>query len=85
MDKHIFKEMMIDVAEIPFTFETQKNGYVTFEYTLFVNKGVKFDKQEITMAMNDLITKIHDEYFNETIDFDCYKERAEFNRKINNI
>ena len=85
MDKHIFKEMMIDVAEIPFTFEAQKNGYVTFEYTLFVNKGVKFNKQEITIAMNDLITKIHDEYFNETIDFDCYKERAEFNRKINNI
>ena len=85
MNKHYFNEMMIDVAEIPFTFEVQKNGYVTFEYTLFVNKGVKFDKHEITMAMNDLITKIHDEYFKETIDFDCYKERAEFNRKINNI
>ena len=49
MNKHYFNGMIIDVAEIPFTFNEQKTGYVTLEYTLFVNKGVKFNKQEITM------------------------------------
>ena len=82
-NKHYFNGMMIDVAEIPFTFDNQKSGYITFEYTLFVNKGVIFDKKEITMVMNDLIQKIYDEFFKETIDFDCYKERRDFNTRLN--
>ena len=83
MNKHYFNGMIIDVAEIPHTFEAQSTGYVTFEYTLFVNKGVIFDKKEITMVMNDLIQKIYDEFFKETIDFDCYKERRDFNTRLN--
>jgi len=78
-NKHYFNGMLIDVIEIPHTFETQATGYVTFEYTLFVNKGVKFNKQEITMVMNDLIKVIHNDYFKEPIDFDVYKTRIEFN------
>ena len=78
MNKHYFNGMIIDVAEIPFTFNEQKTGYVTFEYTLFVNKGVKFNKQEITMVLNDLIDLIYNDYFREPIDFSCYKTRLEF-------
>ena len=78
MNKHYFNGMIIDVAEIPFTFDEQKTGYVTFEYTLFVNKGVKFNKQEITMVLNDLIDLIYNDYFREPIDFSCYKTRLEF-------
>ena len=78
MNKHYFNGMIIDVSEIPFTFNEQKTGYVTFEYTLFVNKGVKFNKQEITMVLNDLIDLIYNDYFREPIDFSCYKTRLEF-------
>ena len=78
MNKHYFNGMIIDVAQIPFSFDEQKTGYVTFEYTLFVNKGVKFNKQEITMVLNDLIDLIYNDYFREPIDFNCYKTRLEF-------
>jgi hypothetical protein len=82
-NKHYFNGMLIDVAEIPYTFETQSTGYVTFEYTLFVNKGIKFNKQEITMVMNEMIKVIHNDYFKEPIDFDVYKTRIEFNQNKN--
>lgn len=78
MNKHYFNGMIIDVAQIPFSFNEQKTGYVCFEYTLFVNKGVKFNKQEITMVMNDLIGVIYNDYFRNPIDFNCYKTRLEF-------
>lgn len=83
MNKHYFNGMIIDVAEIPFTFNEQKTGYVTFEYTMFVNKGVKFNKQEITMVLNDLIDVIYNDYFKEPIDFSCYKTRLEFRSILN--
>lgn len=83
MNKHYFNGMIIDVAEIPFTFNEKKTGYVTFEYTMFVNKGVKFNKQEITMVLNDLIDVIYNDYFKEPIDFSCYKTRLEFRSIIN--
>ena len=83
MNKHYFNGMIIDVAEIPHTFEAQSTGYVTFEYTLFVNKGVKFNRKEITMVLNDLIDVIYNDYFREPIDFDVYKTRLEFNENKN--
>jgi hypothetical protein len=70
--------MLIDVIEIPYTFELQSTGYVTFEYTLFVNKGIKFNKQELTTLMNEMIKKIYNDYFKEPVDFDVYKNRDEF-------
>ena len=78
-NKHYFNGMLIDVAEIPYTFESQSTGYVTFEYTLFVNKGIKFNKQELTTLMNEMIDLIYNDYFKEPIDFDVYKTRIEFN------
>jgi len=77
-NKYYFNGMLIDVAEIPFTFEEQKNGYVTFEYTIFVNKGVKFNKQEITMLIDEMIKVIYDEYFKTPVDYDVYKNRTDF-------
>jgi len=66
------------VAEIPYTFEEQSTGYVTFEYTLFVNRGIKFNKQELTTLMNEMIDLIYKDYFKEPIDFDVYKNRDDF-------
>ena len=83
MNKHYFNGMIIDVDSLPNTFEEQATGYVTFEYTLFVNKGIKFNKQEITMVMNDIIGLIYNDYFREPIDFDVYKTRLEFNENKN--
>ena len=83
MNKHYFNGMIIDVDSLPETFKDKGTGYVTFEYTLFVNKGVKFNKQEITMVMNDIIGLIYNDYFREPIDFDVYKTRLEFNENKN--
>jgi len=82
-NKHYFNGMLIDVAEIPYTFEAQSTGYVTFEYTLFVNKGIKFNKQELTTLMDEMIDLIYNDYFKEPIDFDVYKTRVEFNQNKN--
>lgn len=81
MNKHYFNGMIIDVDSLPHTFEEQATGYVTFEYTLFVNKGIKYNKKEITMVMNELIKVIHNDYFKEPADFDVYKNRDEFNKR----
>jgi hypothetical protein len=75
--------MIIDVDSIPYTFDEQADGYVTFEYTLFVNKGIKYNKKEITIVMNEMIKVIHNDYFKEPIDFDVYKTRIEFNQNKN--
>jgi hypothetical protein len=83
MNKHYFNGMIIDVDSLPNTFDEQGNGYVTFEYTLFVNKGVKYNKTEITMVMNELIKTIYNDYFKEPMDFDVYKDRTEFRGLIN--
>ena len=83
MNKHYFNGMIIDVDSLPETFQDKGTGYVTFEYTLFVNKGVKFNKQEITMVMNDIIGLIYNDYFKEPIDFDVYKKRFDFNQNKN--
>jgi hypothetical protein len=55
-----------------------RSGFLNLDYTIFVNRGVKFDKREITMLMNELIDKIYNEYFEETKDFDVFKSRIEF-------
>jgi hypothetical protein len=83
MNKHYFNGMIIDVDSLPNTFEEQSTGYVTFEYTMFLNKGIKFNKQEITMVMNEMIKVIHNDYFKKPIDFDVYKTRVEFNQNKN--
>lgn len=83
MDKHLFNGMIIDVASIPDTFDEQRTGYITLEYTLFVNKGIKCNKQEITMEMNQLIKKIYNDYFKEPADFDVYKNRNKFHQNRN--
>lgn len=83
MNKHYFNGMIIDVDSLPNTFEEQATGYVTFEYTMFVNKGIKFNKQEITMVMNELVSVIYNDYFREPIDFDVYKKRFDFNQNKN--
>jgi hypothetical protein len=81
MNKHYFNGMIIDVDSIPYTFDEQGTGYVTFEYTLFLNKGIKYNKREMTMVMNELIKVIHNDYFKEPADFDVYKNRDEFNKR----
>lgn len=83
MNKYYFNGMIIDVDSLPHTFDEQATGYVTFEYTIFVNKGVKYNKKEITMVMNELIKTIYNDYFKEPIDFDVYKDRGEFRQRIN--
>ena len=81
-NKHYFNGMIIDVAEIPFTFDGQRTGYVPLEYTMFINKGVKFNKQEITMLMNEMIDTIYKEHFKEPVGFNVYKSRIEFRENI---
>jgi hypothetical protein len=81
-NKHYFNGMIIDVANIPDTFEEQSTGYVTFEYTIFVNRGIKFNKREMTMVMNEMIKKIYNDYFKEPMDFDVYKNRDEFRARL---
>jgi hypothetical protein len=80
-NKHYFNGMLIDVAEIPYTFDEQRTGYITFEYTLFVNKDTKFRKQDITMLMNEMIDVVYKEHFKEPVGFDVYKNRVEFNAR----
>jgi hypothetical protein len=80
-NKHYFNGMLIDVAEIPDTFDTLRTGYVPLEYTIFINKGVKFNKQDITMLMNEMIDEIYKEHFKEPVGFDVYKSRIEFKER----
>ena len=80
-NKHYFNGMIIDVAEIPETFDALRTGYVPLEYTMFINKGVKFNKQEITMLMNELIDTIYKEHFKEPVGFNVYKSRIEFRER----
>ena len=74
--------MIIDVDSFPFTFEEKGTGYVVFEYTLFVNKGITFNKEEMTMVMNELIDVVYNEHFKHPIDFDVYKSRLEFKEEL---
>jgi hypothetical protein len=80
-NKHYFNGMLIDIAEIPDTFDAQSTGYVPLEYTLFMNKGIKFNKQEMTMLMNEMIDVVYKEHFKEPVGFDVYKNRIEFKER----
>ena len=82
LNKHYFNGMIIDVDSFPFTFEEKGTGYVVFEYTLFVNKGITFNKEEITMVINELIDVVYNEHFKHPIDFDVYKSRLEFKEEL---
>jgi len=82
-NKHYFNGMIIDVAEIPYTFDEQRTGYITLEYTLFINKHIRFNKQDMTMIMNEMIDEVYKEHFKEPVGFDVYKNRVEFNENKN--
>jgi hypothetical protein len=84
-NKYYFNERIIDIIMIPDTFNEQKTGYITFEYTIFVNKGVKYNKEELTKLMSELIDKIYDEFFNDPIEFEVVKDRTEFRNRLETI
>jgi hypothetical protein len=84
-NKHYFNGMIIDVSEIPETFNEQKRGYVTFEFTIFINKGIRFNKTEITMVMNEMIKTIYNDYFKEPIDFEITTDRDYFRSRLETI
>ena len=46
-----------------------------------MNKGIKFNKQEMTMLMNEMIDVVYKEHFKEPVGFDVYKNRIEFNAR----
>ena len=77
-NEYYFSNRIIDIVTTPDTFNEMRSGFLNLDYTIFVNRGVKFDKREITMLMNELIDKIYNEYFEETKDFDVFKSRIEF-------
>lgn len=80
MNKHLFNGMIIDVATNPETLDDLRHGYISLEYTIFVNKGIKCNKQEITKEMNHLIKIIYNDYFKEPADFQVYKNRNIFHQ-----
>ena len=84
-NKYYFNERIIDIIMIPDTFNEQKTGYISFEYTMFVNKGVKYNKEELTKLMSELIDKIYDEFFNDPIEFEVVKDRMEFRNRLETI
>lgn len=80
-NKHYFNGMLIDVAEMPYTFDAQRTGYINLEYTLFINKEIKFNKQDMTTIMNEIIDVVYEKHFKEPIGFDVYKNRIEFKER----
>ena len=80
-NKHYFNNMLIDLAEIPDTFDAQRTGYVPLEYTMFINKETKFNKQEMTMLMNEMIDVVYEKHFKEPVGFVVYKNRIEFKER----
>jgi len=80
-NKHYFNGMLIDVAEMPYTFDAQRTGYINLEYTLFINKEIKFNKQDMTTIMNEIIDVVYEKHFKEPVGFDVYKNRIEFKER----
>jgi hypothetical protein len=80
-NKYYFNERIIDVMMIPDTFNEQKSGYISFEYTMFINKGVTYNKEELTRLMTELIDKIYQQFFNTPIEFEVVKDRVDFKSK----
>jgi hypothetical protein len=76
-NQYYFKDIIIDIVDTPYTFNEKKTGFVSLDYTIFVNKGIKFDKQELTILMNELSKKIHEEYFENPMGFEVYKKRTD--------
>ena len=66
---------------LPDTFNQLKSGYITFEYTMFVNRGVKYNKKELTTLMTELIDKIYEQFFNTPIEFEVIKNRVDLKSK----
>jgi len=80
-NKYYFNERIIDVMMLPDTFNQLKSGYITFEYTMFVNRGVKYNKKELTTLMTELIDKIYEQFFNTPIEFEVIKNRVDLKSK----
>lgn len=80
-NKYYFNERIIDVMMIPDTFNELKSGYITFEYTMFVNKLVNYNKEELTRLMTELIDKIYQQFFNTPIEFEVVKDRIDLKSK----
>lgn len=84
-NKYYFSERMIDINTLPESFDDNGSGFCSFEFTFFINRGVKFNREELIRLMNELVEKIYRNFFEQPIDFDIYKNRNEFNnRPINN-
>lgn len=77
-NNYYFSNRIIDIVTTPDTFNDNGTGYLTFDYTIFVNRGIKFDKKELTILMDELIKDIYKNYFEEPTDFQIYKSRTEF-------
>ena len=80
-NKYYFSERIIDLVLSPETFNDIRSGFCTFEYTIFVNRGVRFNKNEVTTVLNELIDIIYSNYFENPVDFDIYKNRMEFRKR----
>jgi len=78
-----FSKKVIDVGNLPFNFNETKLGYVSLEYTIFLNKHIKFDKKEMTMILNDLIDVIYKNHFVEPVGIETYKNRIKLKTRNN--
>lgn len=78
-----FSKKIIDVGNIPFNFNETKLGYVCLEYTIFLNKNIKFDKKEMTIILNDLVDVIYKEHFVEPVGIETYKNRIKLRARNN--
>ena len=74
-DNEIFKKQIIDIDTIPYNFDDTNNGYISFEYTLFYNRPVNFNRQEQILTVTDLATKIYEEVFQPDNTLIRYKEK----------
>jgi len=81
--KYHFSNKIIDVANMPFNFNETKLGYVSLEYTIFLNKHIRFNKKEMTMVLNDLVDVIYKEHFVEPVGIETYKNRIKLKTRNN--
>jgi hypothetical protein len=81
--KYHFSKRIIDLGNTPFNFNETKLGYVSLEYTIFLNKNIKFDKKEMTMVLNDLVDVIYKEHFVEPVGIETYKNRIKLRTRNN--
>lgn len=74
-DSELFKPQMIDIDTIPDSFDDTEHGYVSFEYTLFYNKPIEFNRKEQIVTITDLATKIYQDVFEKDNTLLCFKNK----------